>query len=307
MDNNLKKVEEFFKYDEVVKKILFDCIPCEEDRYSKETLFERGEKLYKAIDDLEYYFDKIVTLFGYDNTYKEYIKSLFNIYRNELYKCQNNYNKMCIFCDVCLSDMDNEFVAKINDTCIGYFSLFSKSDDLIKEAKTVNELLHLFHSMLINNEKVYKAMPVIKERKYDSSFSISLYGNESKIGNEIFNKFEANFNKEIIDILSLSNDKIIMMIRDRGHALVIDIDKNKDTKLYEVKYHVSKIINALMMNKLRGISGKINNNMRYAYGFYEEKEKKLVDSLVELVSKVPKKENILDKGGKLYVEHKKRR
>ena len=72
MQENLKKVEQFFKYDLEVKKILHDCVLKETDSYNNEYLSIYKDKLYNSLKDLEFYILRIIDLFFSDESLKKY-------------------------------------------------------------------------------------------------------------------------------------------------------------------------------------------------------------------------------------------
>ena len=81
-----------------------------------------------------------------------------------------------------------------------------------------------------------------------------------------------------------------MMIRDRGHALTIEIDIDKEKGTAFVKYFIPKICNIEKVNQLRGIN-KIPNNIKWrdtnARGMYETSLDGFGQDMVNFIKKVP--------------------
>ena len=66
-----------------------------------------------------------------------------------------------------------------------------------------------------------QALPKIEQKNNNQNYEITLYGNENVVSKTIYDKFLKELVCGLIDIVSLSNDRTIMMVRDRGHALSI--------------------------------------------------------------------------------------
>ena len=99
----------------------------------------------------------------------------------------------------------------------------------------------------------------------------------------IFEKFPKDLDVGDTDIVSME-DRTLMMIRDRGHALTIDIDSlEKDNVV--VNYFVPKICNKEMVKALPGInSSSITKNG--AVGTFDLK-KGDIKKIFDFIGKVP--------------------
>ena len=75
-----------------------------------------------------------------------------------------------------------------------------------------------------------------------------------------------------------------MMVRDRGHALTIDIDTSKDD--YFVKYFIPKLCNEDMIKALPGIN-KDNISNNGTSGKFICNNKEFTDKLFSFIEKVP--------------------
>lgn len=123
-----------------------------------------------------------------------------------------------------------------------------------------------------------------------------MYGEDGAFAKEIFDKFPTNnFLCGETDIVSLENtcNKIIMMIRDRGHALMIEMEiGDKDVK---VDYHIPKLCNIEMINNLPGIRKVKEDSVMFsgATGMFVVPKDKLAISVIDLISKVPTDMNII--------------
>lgn len=293
MNKNLELIETFFKYDLEIKKILHDCAPTEIDGYNQEYIIKYSDKLYRALVDIEFYIKRIFIKCGYGKNELNELTKLFKIYNQLLTNCKSDFNKLKSFYTDFFSNMNKEFIDMVASTCIGYTN---NSIDL-KTAKSINELLHLLHSSIVNNEKIYNSMPKLKEKINFEKYPINLYGKENTIANNIFEQFPINMSCGNVDILSLNN-KILMMIRDRGHALTIEIIYNNN-KCF-VQYFIPKICHVGMINNLKGVT-KVNDNSRYTIGMFETELESLTNELFTLINGVPMDDHMFIEGGKFYI------
>ena len=74
------------------------------------------------------------------------------------------------------------------------------------------------------------------------------------------------------------------MVRDRGHALSIEITLNNDKA--RIEYFIPKLWNIDMINKLPGVN-KVDNNSVGATGVIEVDKNELPQVLFNFISKVP--------------------
>lgn len=296
MQDNLQNIEKFFKYNFEVKKTLHFVVPKEEYRYSKDTLIEYSDKLFQALNDVEYYMNVILEDFNFSNEDKSYLKKFIKVLKDELIKCGYDYNKLKNFYNAFFANMSEQLVNEVGNKCVGYS--FNTGVPL-KEAKSINELLHVIHQTIVNNANILQALPKISEKNNDENYPITLYGREDIAARTLYESFPKELSCGWTDIVSLSNNRIIMMIRDRGHALSIEIEKENDK--YYVRYFVPKICNIDMINRLKGVN-KVTQDSKYTVGVFETSLEKLPFEIVDFISKVPTDEDMFKEGGIFYKE-----
>ena len=78
-------------------------------------------------------------------------------------------------------------------------------------------------------------------------------------------------------------DKILMMVRDRGHALTIDIDIAKESDVL-VRYFVPKLCNRSMIESLPGVNAISENG---ANGLFQTSKSDMSERLIDFIGKVP--------------------
>lgn len=283
-DQNLKALKKFIKTDLSIKNDLLQLAPNNADNSDEASKINYTDKLYQSLKYLEFDFKSIFEGFGLSEAVNESLTEFFNKTREQLaignYKnidCREIFQKN-------FSNMSKDFIENVKKTFVGYTS-FNLGDlnNSIKDAKTVNELLHSCHSYVMNNKELLSSITKISEKQNKFNYPIMLYGENTKQAEELFKKFPMDLDVGWTDIISLE-DQIFMMIRDRGHALTIDIDTSKDD--YFVKYFVPKLCNEDMINALPGIN-KDNISNNGASGSFICNNKEFTDKLFSFIEKVP--------------------
>ena len=283
-DQNLKALKKFIKTDLSIKNDLLQLAPNNADNFDEASKINYTDKLYQSLKYLEFDFKSSFEGFGLSEAVNESLTDFFNKTREQLaignYKntdCHEIFQKN-------FSNMSKDFIENVKKTFVGYTS-FNLGDlnNSIKDAKTVNELLHSCHSYVMNNKELLSSITKISEKQNKFNYPIMLYGENTKQAEELFKKFPMDLDVGWTDIISLE-DQIFMMIRDRGHALTIDIDTSKDD--YFVKYFVPKLCNEDMIKALPGIN-KDNISSNGASGSFICNNKEFTDKLFSFIEKVP--------------------
>ena len=281
---NLETLKNFIKTDLSIKNDLLELAPNKTDNFDESSKINYIDKLYKSLKDLEFDFKSSLKGFNFDDKINESLTEFFNKEKEKL--AIGNYNN--INCNEIyqnnFSDMSKTFIEDVKKTFVGYTS-FNENDlnTSIKEAKTINELLHTCHSYIMNNQSILSSITKISEKQNQFKYPISLYGEQTKAAEELFNNFPMDLDVGWTDIISLE-DQIFMMVRDRGHALTIDIDTSKDD--YLIKYFVPKLCNEEMIKALPGIN-KDNISQNGASGCFQCKNTEFTNKLFSFIEKVP--------------------
>lgn len=294
MLEKLGYMEKFFKYNLEMKNILFNTMPKETDKYSKETIMEYSDKLFKALNDIEYYINVILDNFEFLENERSYFNNLIKVLKDELIKCGYNYDKLTKFYKVCFSNMREELVNKVGNEIKGGGYLGGVS---LNEAKSLNEVIHIVHQTILNDENNYRNLPIISKKQNFEGNDVTLYGRENEISKLVFNSIPYSLSSDYVEIMSLNNDKVVLMIRDVGHALSIEIEKENDK--YYVRYFIPKICNIHMINNLKGVK-KVKVGDTYTVGVFESTLEKLPFELVDFISKVPTDIDMYKEGGIFY-------
>lgn len=252
-EKNLKDLENFFDIDMKIKQAIIDLAPNEDYRYNSDYLIEYSDKINSYFNEIEYYINKLTQSFDL-NIYQEGIKEKMKQIKERIQNSGSKFNNLKQIYTSCFTNMNNSIIENAKQNIYGY-SINNDISGLINESKSINELLHVLHTYITNNDEILTSLPLLKRNGQEN---VSLYGEKNNIAEDIFNTLknvDEGFSSSV-DIVSLK-DRILMMARDRGHALSISIDMNEGASL--VTYLVPKICNVDKVNKLRGVH-KVRQN-----------------------------------------------
>ena len=295
MEENLKNIEKFLKLNLEVKDLLLKSAPNEEDNYNLDSIAKYADKLYFNLLELKDMFFICCDLLQISYI-KENLDKLFKKYQKDLLDCGYNFDKLKSFYQTNFSEMNLELRDKVKEVFVGY-TMFNSVSSVFEDINSMNDLLHVFHTYLLNNENIYQKMPIIARVRNNIGEDITLYGkNDNELAQQLFKNFPLQLDAGTTDIVAFNN-KIIMMIRDLGHALTIEIDIEKDKCM--IKYFIPKICNPLKASNLKGIN-KIKEGARAANGMFQCDIEDLSYELYEFLGNVPTDSDMLTYGGWSY-------
>lgn len=286
MENNaMIRLEHFFLVDTKIKKEIYDIYPPNINGYlDNDSMIEYTDRVS---DSLIYIFNemKCVTsdLFGTNSVLYQKVCQLENVTLSAFIRCGTNAGELRTFYRNFISDMKPELVEAVKDECVGY-TFYNFIDRSIELSTTVNEILHLLHSYVLNNENILQSIPEIGKKENSFSNTITLRGKDVASFNSIFQQFPSDLNVGQTDMVALNEKKLLLMVRDRGHALTVEITINGD--IARLEYFIPKLCNTQMINNLPGINPVKDENVG-ATGVFEVPTYELANSLYGFISKVP--------------------
>ena len=281
-DEKFDALKYFFDVDMKIKEKLIDIIPTEMDDFDEESRIECVDKLYDSLEDFEFYFTKITEKFEMSQEIKDSIKKYFDKARQNFLIKQYKPGMLKKIALEQFGDMDMKFVEEVKEKCFGY-GMGIDFGEIASHAKSVNELLHLMHSYITNNDEILQAMPILDVKKNKNNEEITLYGEQSEIAKQIFDAISPELDVGYTDIISMQ-DRILMMVRDRGHALTINIDTKEEDAL--IKYFVPKVCNEVKVKLLPGMNKNyITGNG--ARGLIVANKEDVAETLVDFIERVP--------------------
>lgn len=282
-DERIIKLQHFFSVDAKIKREIYDIAPQSLGEYTDEISVSRYTN--KLNDSLIYIFSElkcvVLDIFGKDSNVFNRICYLEKTIKENFYNCSFDINKLKVFYQRFISNMELNFIDNVKRECVGY--TFGSTTS-VEMATSINEFLHFIHSYVINNDEILQSIPLLNEKKNDYDCPISLRGIQSPIFEQLFNLFPRNLDCRYTDMVVINEKKLIMMIRDIGHALTIDISLNND--MARIEYFIPKLCNIEMINNLPGIN-KVNENSVGATGVMEVPINTLPSVLFDFISRVP--------------------
>ena len=289
IDNNLIKLQHFFEVDLRIKKEMYNMVPPSDNQFTdKESMCNYTDRLN---DSLSYIFSELkcisLDVFGEDSiVLKKICVFEKEVYKN-FYSCGLDIDKLRLFYKNYISNMNIEFIDSIKKEFIGYTP---KDTGIVENVSSINEALHFIHSYIINDEQLLGSIPVINQKDLESSYSVFLRGKSTELFDKIFELFPTSLDCGQTEMVVLNNKKMIMMVRDRGHAWVNEITiKNNKAR---IEYFIPKICNIDMVNNLPGVH-KVNENSIGTTGAFEIDVEDLPTVLFDFISKVPTDDDMI--------------
>lgn len=278
---NMIKLQHFFEVDSRIKKEMYNnIVPA--DYYDTNSLIKYTDILD---DSLSYIFSELKCvsqdIFGEESIALKRVEYLEKQIKQSFYACGLDVNKLKEFYKNYISNMDLAFINEVKKNCVGQYI---HANPPINSANTINEYLHLLHAYVVNNDNILESMPLIAEKENDNNQRITLRGEPVEVFNEFFNLFPSSLDVGWTEILSLGNNRLIMMIRDRGHATTLEITVHNDK--VRIEYFIPKICNINMVNSLPGIN-PVDENSIGATGVFETELDNFYESVYDFISKVP--------------------
>ena len=297
MDNEkIIKLQHFFSVDTKIKKEIYDIAPQSLNGYIDETSI--SEYTDKLNDSLIYILSELkcvaLDVFGKESSIFNKVCYLEQDIKTNFYSCGFDIEKLKSFYQKYISNMEPSFIDDVKRSYIGYY-FGGGGVSPLKKASTINEILHLMHSRIINNEGLLQSIPLFNEKDNQHNNTISLRGIRNPMFEQLFMMFPTDLDCGITDMVIINEKTLIMMVRDRGHALSIEVTLNKDNA--RIEYFIPKICNVEMVNKIPGVN-KVNDDSIGTTGTIEVEVKDLPTALFNFISMVPTDMDIVHNYGR---------
>ena len=290
MDENLSKLNSFFKDDLLIKNLIHKSFPNPADKYDVSGTISYATKLENTLDKIEIIITRLVKTYV-GAFYVGYIEVLFSYYQKMIRDCGTDYQKLESAFNNIFVNMSPELINKVNEEILGY-SVQLDVASILSKAKSISEILHVLHSYVVNNEGLLQSCNLISQKD-----ETKLYGIPTPVAKNIFESLDDYFSDSPKIILSLNETHIIIMLRDFGHATTLDINIENDEAW--VEYFIPKICNYLMVNELPGIR-KIDEKSKWAKGTLRIKVNELGAYINNFIKMIPTDDDMFVKGGAMY-------
>ncbi len=289
-EKNLIKLQHFMAVDLHIKnELLRMAPPHESEAFNQDSLVKYSDDFYKTLKYIKSEMMEVLVDMGLQ-AHLSSVNNIFKYWEDRFIQAGINYNSLKKFYKECISDMSPLLINKVKQECVGYM-LFKNIESCFRDATTLNEVLHVIHASILNSEVLYQSLPKKNIKQNAIGENITLYGVDNEIGKSIFERFPVDLDASNVDIVCVNDNKIMIMIRDLGHALTIEMDI--DGNSIHLNYFIPKICNIEMVNKLKGInpvredaSVMVSANGG-ATGAFETTKDKLTEELFEFLKMVP--------------------
>jgi len=286
--NALEKFERFFELDLLLKEKLYNLAPPLEF-LSEEEKFKYADKLYKTLISLEKYFIEITRLLGVENNITSQIEKKFQIFREVLMEIDYNSSDLKNVYNICFARMREELLDVVNNSFKGDVSRFNerKLPAVIDKCSSLNEVLHTFHVYMVNNKRLMNEIPTIDMKvSIGEGDPVILRGDKNPLAKSIYDAQDINFDTGEVDIVGFNkSNKILMLVRHRGHALSIQIDEKNENEL-GISYFVPKIHHHELIKNIRGLTNYEEGDT-YAVGSFLVAKQTIGQEIFEFTQSVP--------------------
>ena len=171
MESNLIMFKNFINFNveskKLIQKMAMDL------RYSgdEEYLVKYSDYINECFPFLKKYILMMADIYFKDDV--SYLSQYLDKIKLVMEKSGCDRDKLRDFYQAYVSDMSKDFVKKVGENCKGYYGYSQIS---IKDAKTINEIIHYMHAYVINNEKILSSIPPLKEHNKDEISGVVLRG-----------------------------------------------------------------------------------------------------------------------------------
>ncbi len=263
---------------------MVEFLPTTAVTYNEDAMVEYKDALWKWVRELKDILVQIADSFNFGDGVDNVIIEKMDYIQDKILNTRNDYSSFQKLYEDCFTNMSNYIIDETKAEFTGYSLFYGSAYNILRECKTVNEMLHVLHCAIVNNENYYKIMPIRSKKENLSQESIILYGNENPLAEQVFQTWPFDLDCGVTDIVGLEN-QVLIMVRDRGHALSIEITKDEKNDIW-IHYFIPKICNIDMVNRLNGIRA-VKPNEKGAIGLIRTTQEKLSYDLFHFIASVP--------------------
>lgn len=300
-DPRAQAFRNLFKTDLRIKKELIDLAPSSQDCSSEASRIEYVDRTYGSLRGLKHDFFKIVSDFSLNEDIKDEIEDFFR--RNQENFMVGNYSPEIPskLYQNAFTNIRPDYIEKVKEASQGY--VIRKENNLTtltRDATTINELLHAYHSCLTNDENILQAVPEVAHKASGFGYTIVWRGDKTAMAQQVFDAIPEELGIGITDIVAI-DDYLAIMVRDRGHALAISSEPDeRDPQKIWVNYSIPKLCNAKMIEALPGINKYSENGAR---GGFVVDRSKIGGAIADFISRVPTDDDIFREGSDYYEQY----
>ncbi|MBR3134837.1 MAG: hypothetical protein IKG56_05200 [Clostridia bacterium] len=313
MDKYMSTLEDFFSADADIKNMLIQCAPTEMDEYDEESRIRYFDRIHHVIGSVkskmssflqspffleERFLDKEVE-FQPDGTVKESIKEskAFEIFirkiedlERRVIELEASHASLRQVYSSCLSGMDEGLIKDVSTRIYGENSVEQLAlGQLLARAKTINEMLHILHFHTENSNRILEALPILDQKEIaiqpgmTPNKSVLIGDSDNALARSIFEQLPLDTRYAYTVALQ---DRILMMVRDAGHALTLQIIENPDGSA-QVSYFIPKVTDADAVLNLPSVQQNLDIENQYASGLFVASSDDTAHDICSFIQAVP--------------------
>lgn len=159
--DTLDNVKDFFRYDMKIKELMSGMVP-PVGYMGEDAIIDYSNKAYSDLEGIFFYLEKIDSKIHISDKLTNKLTTLMNDIKREFFNCGNSVEKYKKFYKNRISNMEEHFVDMVKLECYGYG--FGGPGYSVTLASTINEVLHLYHSYVINNDNILHEIPELAKK-----------------------------------------------------------------------------------------------------------------------------------------------
>ena len=287
MDKALLNYVNFFNLDLMVKKQIYELNGASYLNYDE--VIRYADKLYDSINSIQNKFLNMCKLFNMSENVCTAVYELMSNIKERIVNTDYSMQDLKSIYNNYFASMSEDVLKEIRKNIYGDSTVYDEIEDwilveLIKSCKSVNELLHFFHSYMVNNLDALRAIPEIAYKENDDC-SVTLRGTSNDLAWQIYEAFDISVDVGTTDIVSITDDKMLITVRDRGHALQIETEGKNDREI-GVYYFIPKVVVPEMFHNIKGIN-TVKKGNTFAFGSFVTNKELASSEIFDVVKKVP--------------------
>lgn len=229
------------------------------------------------------YFDLIVKS-KIDQIRNQYLEKNNNSFQVEEF--EENFNQAVRL-------MNQDFVWQVNSQIAGYLNRREENfAQILNQANSLNEILNLMHSYLIQNEDIILSQKAWRyfENKEDMGL-IAAYGQKTSLADNLFQLLRGKIQDQAITIYCF-NDTIYLLLRDYGHSTSMVINTSEKDKV-KINYKVFKTLRLEKIKALRGFEHLDPNGQAATGQFWINADANIAFEINEFIAAIPMDEDFV--------------
>lgn len=287
MDKALLDYVIFFNLDLAIKKQIFDLNG--KDYLSYDKLVKYADKLYDGTNSLKNKFLNICKIFNMSNDILVTVCEFMDKIRDHIVNTDYSEQDLKNIYNYYFASMSVDRLNEIRKNIYGDSTIYDDIEEwvlveIINNCTSVNELLHVFHQYAINNLDALRSVSEIAYKE-NEKWSVTLRGEDSDLARQVYDSFDISIDVGTTDIVAISDDKILITVRDRGHALQIETEEKNDKEI-GVYYFIPKVLEPEMFDNIKGIT-KVEEGDTFAVGSFVTDKENVGSEIFNIVKKVP--------------------